>query len=334
MYYDDEYIEYNDYIESVELISEVFSEKVITEVLTTAGLVSEKSPKYSGNMEKLVFVYGNDKEVYSSSEIKFTERIHLVYMYSDFSKSLQQGNMACRVIATKINENGYDAITACVAFEKIVDKALDGYNIFLFVTEDCVFFGCRIFDENEKYDCALSNPIRKEIKFEQILDEFSYTSGEKEFINYYQQVKYIVTSDQNVSLSYEDIIIRQMGIQQSYLDNLDEIGRMLGVDFTKEKARYWDVFNKESEKSFISVLEEIYESLSFIKSNRVNIYEMLFEADEMLKRAETIETENERLALAVTNEYKDEDNVLDDEMKSLLDNPEEMIKLLKKRRGL
>ena len=334
-YYDDdydEYIEYNDRIEPVGLVSEVFSEKVITEVLTTAGLVLEKSPKYAGNMERLVFVYGDDKEVYSSAEIQFTENIAHVYMYSDFNKTLRQENMACRVIAAKIEAEGYEAVVSCVAFEKIVNKALDGFNIFLFVTYDSVFFGCRIFKKYGKYDCALSNPIKMEYQLEQILDEFVYTSVVADFIDYYGQIQRIISLDQDETPSYEEMIMHRRGMCQSYLDDLDEISQALGVDFSREKARYWSVFNSEPEKSFISLLEEVCESLSFIKSNRVNTYEMLFEADEMMRQAEATEAERERLILATVQEYSDEDDNPDDEVRSLLDNPEEMIKLLKKRK--
>lgn len=332
-YYDDdydEYIEYNDRIEPVGLVSEVFTEKVITEVLTTAGLVLENSPKYAGNMEKLVFVYGDDKEVYSSAEIRFTENIDYVYMYSDFNKTLRKGNMACRVIATKIEANGYEAATSCIAFEKIVNKALDGFNIFLFVTDDSVLFGCRIFEKNGKYDCTLSNPIKEEKQFEQVLDEFVYTADIEGFMDYYRQIRHIITSDQDNTPSYDEMIMHRRGMRQSYLDDLDEISQVLDVDFSWEKARYLSVFNSEPEKSFISLLEEVCESLSFIKSNRVNTYEMLFEADEMMRQAEATEAESERLILTTVQECSDED----DEVRSLLDNPEEMIKLLKKRKGL
>lgn len=336
-YYDDdydEYYEYDDRIEPVGLISELFSEKVITEVLITAGLVSERSPKYSGNMEKLVFVFGDENEVYSLSEIQFTEGIDQVFMYSDFNHSMRNGKMLCRVIATKIHEEGHDAITSCVAFEKIVNKALDGFNIFLFVTNDSVFFGCRIFDKNGKYDCALSNPILEETRFEEILDEFAYTAGIESFLDYYDQVRRIIKAGQDESPSYEDFLIRQQGIHQSYLSDLDEIGRSLGVDFSKEKARYIEAYNSKAEESFIALLDGVCESLSFIKSNCVNTYEMLFEADEMMRQDEATEVENERLVFEAAKEHRNQDVTSDEEVTSLLKNPEEMVKLLKKRRGL
>lgn len=336
-YYDDdnEYIDrYHESIEPVELVSEVFSEKTITPVLEAVGLVTEKSLKYAGNMERLVFVHGDDNEVYSSAEIRFTEKIRNVLMYSDYNKTMRQGFMACRVVAAKIDGVEHDAVTSCVAFEKIANKALDGFNIFFFVTDDSVFFGCRIFDKNGIYDCALSNPIKEQYQFEQILDEIAYVADTKKFMDYYGQIRNIISSDQDGSISYEDLLLKRRGVRQSYIDDLDAIGNALGINFSKEKERYCNMFTDESEESFVVLLDSVCESLAFIKSNRVNTYEMLFEADEMMRQAEQAEAENERIAIAVAQENGGSDDVSDEEARSLLDNPEEMIKLLKKRRGL
>lgn len=337
-YYDDddsEYIDrYHERIVPVELISESFSEADITNALQSAGLILEKTPKYTGNMERLVFVYGDDNEVYSSAEIKYTEKVDKVFMYSDFNKTMHQGAMVCRVIAAQINEKGHEAVASCVAFEKIVNKALDGFNIFFFVAEDSVFFGCRVFEKNSKYDCALSNPIKEEHVFEQMSEDLMYSSDMERFMDYYGHIRSIITSDQDDSLSYEDILLRRRGMTQSYLDDLDAIGDALGVDFSGEKERYSNMFNEDQEESFIAILDTVCENLAFIKSNRVNTYEMLFEADEMMRQAEQVEAENEKMSQTEFQEREDNDDTSDDEARALLEDPEEMIKLLKKRRGL
>ena len=94
------------------------------------------------------------------------------------------------------------------------------------------------------------------------------------------------------------------------------------------------MFESDSIASFATLLEEVEDSLSFIKSNRVNTYEMLFEADEMMRQAEEAEAENERLAVQAALENPVSDDIHDTEAETLLDDPEEMIKLLKKRRGI
>ena len=329
---DNEYYEYNEIIEPVELVLETFSDRNITEVLEGAGLVSEKTPAFSGNMERLVFVYGDDNEVYSAAERRFTERVNSVIMYSEFNKTMKQGPMVCRVIAAKIDEEGHEAVTSCVAFEKIVNKALDGFNIFFFVTDDSVFFGCRVFDKNGKYDCALTDPIKEQGRFEEKLEEFAYTIDGDNFLEYYKQIRAII-SNQDYGPNYEDLMIRKRGFRQSYLDNLDAIGESLGVNFSKEKERYNSAFGEIPEESFIELLDSVCDSLSFIKSNRVNTYEMLFEADEMMRQAEQTEAENDKMVDKNAQESNTDEST-DMEAKALLDDPEEMIKLLKKRRGI
>lgn len=339
-YYDDDeyyenYYEYDDRVEPVSLTVEDFSEKVLTDVLSSAGLISDSRPKFNGAMEKLVFMYGEDSEVYSPAEIRFIERIGDVLVYPDFTKKLNQGNMVCRTIAAKLNCCGDDALRACVSFEKIIDKALDGFNMFLFVAEDSVFFGCRIFDKSRKRNCALSRPISDENTFEQMVDELSFLTGLETFMEYYDHYQHVITDDQIENEDYEHMIMRRRGMQLSYLEDINEIEQGIGVDMSKEKERYWRMFYDEPEETFASLLEEVDESLSFIKSNRVNTYEMLFEADEMMRQAEQAEAENERLAQAAATEFhKRSDPESDEEAQALLDDPEEMIKLLKKRRGL
>lgn len=340
-YYDDDdeyyanYYEDKERVEPVSLIGEDFSEKDVGDVILLAGLTSENRPKYSGTMEKLVFLYGDDSEVYSPAEIRFIDSIEDVFVYPDFTKMLKQGSMVCRAIATKFDCSGYDALRACISFEKIINKALEGFNIFFFVTEDNVFFGCRIFDKSGKRDCALSNPIADEFEFEQLIDELAFLNRLDSFMEYYNHFQLMITKDQNENEDYEHMIMRYRGIQMSYLDDICKIEHDMGLNMSKEKERYWSMFYDEPEESFVSLLEEVEESLSFIKSNRVNTYEMLFEADEMMRQADKIEAENVRLAAqSVLHVANHADSESDEEAKALLDDPEKMIKLLKNRRGI
>lgn len=339
-YYDDDgyygdYHEYDDSVEPVSITAEDFSETILIDILSSAGLISGQRPKFKGTMEKLVFMYGEDSEVYSSAEIRFIENIEEVWVYPDFVKILNQGNMICRTIVTKFNCSGYDALKACVSFEKIIDKALDGFNIFFFVTEDSVFFGCRIFDKSGKRNCALSKPISDENILEQMVDELSFLTGIESFMDYYGHYRHVITDNQIENEDYEYMIMRRRGMQLSYLEDINELEEDMGVDMSREKERYWRMFYDDPEETFASLLDEVEESLSFIRSNRVNSYEMLFDADEMMRQAERAEAENEKFTQTVVTEpYKQNDIEADKEAQALLDDPEEMIKLLKKRRGL
>jgi len=333
-YYEESYDGYNERIEPVNLAAEECTESDITDALLTAGLIAEKKPRLVCNMEKLVFVHGDPNEVYSPLEIRFTESIPEVYVYPDFFMELNQGKMVCRVIATKIGCDGYNALKACVSFEKIIDKAIDGFNIFFFVTDESVLFGCKVFDKTGKSDCTLSKPIMSQLEFEQIQDELSFLLKNNEFIDFYNYYCRIITGGNAVFEDYEMQIIKRRGLQLAYLEEIDKLGRDIGFDMIREKERYSQSFETDKEVSFATLLEEVEDSLSFIKSNRVNTYEMLFEADEMMRQVEKAEDENNRLISQVALVETVHASNDDDEAEALLDDPEEMIKLLKKRRGI
>lgn len=337
-YYDDDYEKiydgYEEHIEPVNLVAEICTESDITDALLTAGLISEKKPKLICNMEKLVYVHGDPTEVYSPIEIQFTENIDTVYVYSDFFMNLNEGSVACRVIAVRIDCDGYNALRACVLFEKIIDKALDGFNIFFFVTDESVLFGCKIFDKTGKRDCTLSKPIMSQMEFEQIQDELSFLGKYNEFMNFYNYYCKVITYGNSQDDDYEMLIIKRRGIQFTYLEEIDELSRDIGVDMTREKERYRQIFEESQVVSFAALLEEVEDGLSFIKSNKINTYEMLYDANEMIKQAEEAEAENDKLAIQAALENPVSEDVHDTEAEALLDDPEEMIKLLKKRRGI
>lgn len=332
--YEEEYYDYDDYIEPISIVANNCGEKEITDSLCATELITEKHARLECTMEKLIFAHGNQSEVYSMPEISFIESVEKVFVYTDFFMDLNQGKMACRVFATIIDVSGYDALKACVSFEKIVNKAFDGFNIFFFVTKDSVMFGCTVFDKTEKSDCFISKPIQNQAEFEQIQDEISFVCEIQNFKTFYSQFIQTITIDDNFDDYYENRIIKRRGMQFSYLEEMDSLGRETGLDTSFEKNRYRNGFETGLEISFQTLFEEVEESLSFIRSNRVNTYEMLFEADEMMKQAEETETINERLAQQSEEEPISNKSENDVEAEALLDDPEEMIKLLKKRRGI
>lgn len=154
-------------------------------------------------------------------------------------------------------------------------------------------------------------------------------------MHYYSNFQMIIMEGQDEYEDYEQMIMRRRGMQMSYLENISRIEQDMGVSMSKERERYQSMFYTEPKESFISLLKEVEENLSFIKSNRVNTYELLYEADEMMRQAEATEAENVRIAAQAdihSSENTDADS--DEEVNALLSDPEEMIRLLKKRRGI
>ena len=65
----------------------------------------------------------------------------------------------------------------------------------------------------------------------------------------------------------------------------------------------------------------------------MNTYELLFEAEKFMQRAEDAERTNTQEVEEIDDTVNEEDEI-DEEALALIDSPDEMIKLLKKRRGL
>lgn len=332
----DEYEDLPDYdyrIEPLSIVEEGFSAEALDALLMPTCLLPENTPAYIGNMEKLVFVLGNDSEVYSPEEIHFTEQVDSVIMYQDFEKSLSRGVMKCRVIAANIEQSGHNALKHCVAFEKITNKALDGFNIFFFITEDCAYLGCKIFDKTSTSDCIISNPIITDSQLESIIDELMSLSDSESFSDFYGQLSSLITSDRSEFINYEEKYIKKNNMSFTYYENILISGHTLSIPNYNSQCN--DEFGRDvPDLSFEDLLAETEEYLSFIKSNRVNTYEMLFEAEEMMMQAVRAEEENERLSNQENNVLSSEEYEIDSETSKLLNDPEEMIKLLKKKRGL
>ena len=330
--YEEVYGVYDEQLELINLVAEECTEKDITDTLMNTGFLIECKPKWVCTMEKIVFVYGNPNEVYSPNEIRFIESINDVYVYPEFFKNLNKGSMTCRVIAAQINCTEQEAIKACLSFEKIINKALDGFNIFFFVTRKATFFGCRIFDKTGKHDCILSKPVQLQSELERIQDEFSFLTITDDFMNFYEQYMQVIVDKGDKNDDYDNMIFQKKGIQFGYLDAIDKFGRDVGINMSTEKERYRQLFDKVTELSFLELVEEVEEDLGYIKSNRVNTYELLFEADEMMRQADI--AEKERNSILSQNSEVEHEEAIDAEIENAINDPETVIKLLKKKRGI
>ena len=247
---------------------------------------------------------------------------------------MKNGNMPCRVVATQIYGRESDALQLCFLFEKIINKALEGFNIFFFVTEDSIYFGHKLFDKTGTRDCAISMPIKTEIEFSQFKDELLFYIDEEDFIKFYDGLKNTIINSSFVRYNHESAFMKCCGIQESYLEKIDELEKETGFNVSLEKERYWNQFEEKHEVSFAEMLDDIENDLSYVKSNKVNTYEMLFEAEEMMKRAEEKENDNLKREEETEFEHLILENSYNLESDTMLDDPEELIKILKKQRGI
>ena len=303
------------------------------ELLMQAGIIPDKQLKYQLSMERLVFAEGDPNEVYTQLEIQFTERFPNVCVFREYEKQLNNGTITCRTISTTIESVGYEAICDCIEFEKIINKALDGFNIFFFVANECIYFGCRLYDKDSTKDCFLSFPLVYESELEAFLDGIMYCVDIDDFATYYANIVHSIAETTKEFDYYEDRQLRNRAKSIIYLEGLEDVERSLGIDCSSEKISYYESQEISVSERFSDQLSYAIDELSFIKSTKVNTYEMLFDADEMMRMALNAEEKMEKMS-AESTEAHTEPVDSDAEATALVNDPEEMIKLLKKRRGL
>lgn len=333
----DEYSIYDSYNEEIgeyltDIIERGFNIKDVTELLISLGIITDETIEYHGTMEKLIFLEGNEKEVYSSEEINFIECVDEVIVFQSFKKTINSSeSMICRPIAVKCNAIGPETIFECVYFQRVFNKAFDGFNMFFFFTGESLLFGCKILTRGYKYDCILSEPIKTEEHFGEIQEALITCTDNDSFIRYYSEFISAVFLIQSEPHDYERSKQRFYREKTNYINSLFEIGRQLQIDVSEEVNRYNSSLDTEEEKTFDELFMEAIDSSSFIKSNRVNTLELLFDAeDALLFSEESVKQINEEL-----NNGENNLKNADEEIEKLInENVDDAIKLLMKRKGL
>jgi len=297
-----------------------------TEILNYMGLVNGREICRVESLEKYIFLYGDEQEIYNSEERKFIKDVGNIYIYNEFRKKTKRGFIPCRIIAAKIETN--DSIKSCIFIMKEVNKAIDGFNIFLFKAGCEFYFGIRMFNEDPREDCALSTPIKSYEDFEIMCDKLLYLPEDDEFIPYYTVMVSATESNEDDFSG-----VKKREVQHSYLEVLSEIEQSYNVSLEWEKNRYYQSLEKECKVNFKEIIKEVCLELEFIESFKANTMEMLFEAEEMSLLSNETEEENNTFV----DQYKQErysKEIDDNNMKVYLDDPEIMIKLLKQQKGI
>lgn len=308
-----------------------YSVGIVAELLSRTGILIDGTTLYSGSLEQFVFLKGNTSEVYSKSEIDFIDSVSDFCVFKGFYKKTQRGMIPCRVLSARI-DNNMDIISAGIAFTKIMNKALDGMNIGFVVSEEGFLLTGRLFEKGDNIGCFVSDPIKTEEKYDEIASELLFCDLYTDFIEYYSYIKNTIHYHEDVLPLWEKSK-NSHRVPYAYIDELYELEKCLGVSFSREIDRSFNGDCEPIELPYGERVKECEEYLFKIESSRVNTMEMLFEAEEMEKLASEAEKKNdEMLQQDATSDV--EDHEIDEETKSLLSDPEYMIKILKKQRGI
>ena len=290
----------------------------------------DKTTQYAGSLEKFVFLKGNTSEVYSKSEIDFIDGIVDFCVFGEFYKKTKRATIPCRVVSARIDN--LDIISGGIVFTKIMNKALDGLNIGIVLSEEGILFTGRLFEQGNSIGCFVSNLIRTEIQYEEIASELIFGDLYDGFIEYYSYIKSVLHYTEEV-VPYGDTLRGAHRVPYMYVEELQDLEEHIGVSFAREIERCLIEDDEPRELPYSEQVKECEEYLFKIESSRVNTMEILFEAEEMERLASEAEQKNDEM-LQQSKVDENEENDIDEETKALLDDPEGMIKMLKKKRGI
>lgn len=307
-----------------------YSVDTVADLLLSTGFLIDRTTQYSGSLENFVFLKGNTSEVYSKSEIDFIDGVVDFCIFSDFYKKTRKGMIPCRIVSAKIDN--MDIVSAAIAFTKIMNKAIDGLNIGFVVSEEGILLTGRLFEQGKNIGCYVSDLIKTEKQYDEIVAELIFGDLYDSFIEYYSYIKSVIHYTEE-TVPYGDTLRGAHRIPYTYIEELQDLEARLGVSFAREIERC--VFENEEpeELSYCEKVKECEEYLFKIESSRINTMEILFEAEEMERLASEAEQKNAEM-LQQSNGDENTDNDIDEETKALLDDPEGMIKMLKKKRGI
>lgn len=307
-----------------------YSVDLVADFLLPTGLLIDRTTQYLGNLDRFVFLKGNMSEVYSKPEIDFIDGVNDFCVFEAFFKRTRKGLIPCRVVSAKIAN--MDIILAGIAFTKIMNKALDGMNIGFVISEEGILFTGRLFEQGNNIGCFVSDRIRTEEQYDEIVSELIFGDLYDGFIEYYSYIKNVLHYTEKI-IQYREVKRDSHRIPYAYIEELQSLEKNIGVSFAKEIERSFFENEESQELPYCEKVKECEEYLFKIESSRVNTMEILFEAEEMERLTLETEKRNDEM-LQQSNANDNEANVIDDETKALLDNPGEMIKMLKKKRGI
>lgn len=309
---------------------EYYSVDTVAELLLPTGLLIDKSTQYAGTFEKFVFLNGNKDEIYTRQEIEFISAVGDIAVFTEFHKEAKRGLIPCKVVVTR--NSILDPVEFSIAFTKIINKASDGFNICVVFSEEGIILTCRAYDSVGNNYC-LSDIIKTYDQMEEVYDDLMYSPDYDGFIEYYSYVRECVRF-KTAAVEYP---ARNRNIHRpayAYMDELWKVEHDTGVSFAAEIERCFWGFEEQYEETYADRVAEADEYLFKIESSRINTMEMLFEAEEMEKLATEVEQRNETMLMQNNVENENNSEEIDTETKALLDDPESMIKLLKKKRGI
>ena len=313
------------------LISDVSLENIYA-FLKACWLIEEGQTLIETTLERMVYTEGDPQEVYTQLERRIISSIASIVFYRTFQLESSAGRIFdCRFLVIELKSET-NAVYDSIAIMKIINKAFDGLNLFMFITTSGIHFGSSLLSsQNSSKDCKLSYAVNGKTNWELLADTLLYRNNSENIFDFYSGMVSIIDEIRNChSQDCEDINEwNYIDFENYYDSDLLEENNDVDVNALLSLCDNNGIVVDEDQAihEFEQEIDICMCELSGIKKAHVNPLEMLYEAEKASLSAELQETLSEHNDVA----FETSENSLDFE---LLDDPIALMKKLKKDRGL
>ena len=329
-------------VETYENLLESCTSQNTCAFLACCFLIEEGCTLRSDQLSRLIYTEGDQNEVYTQDERAFIKEFQAEISHFTYVKYARSRSIPCRVVSTSLVDS-QDPLYDGIKFMKIFNKAFDGLNVFLFVGTKGVFFGSTcIQSSNLKTDCLISPCITRNCNWAAVYDNLLYRDEDSDFYKYYYGIiNWIYSFRDCFSTNQEfddgDILLNYYTEDDD--DPVDSVAKMI----VHRGYGYCLSFNGSEgmpeEQDLIFDPDEFDEDVSYcmrelayIKTNRVNPLEMLFDAEMAYTQSQSAERDLEAQKMALDDESGM--STVDQINLEMLSDPIALMKKLKKERGI
>jgi len=311
--------------------------------LTCCFLIDEECTLRSDQLSRLIYTEGDQNEVYTQDERDFVKEFQPEVSHFAFVKQARSRSIPCRVVSTSLVDS-QDPLYDGIKFMKIFNKAFAGLNVFLFVGAKGVFFGSTCIQSSElKIDCLISPCITRNCNWAAVYDNLLYRDEDSDFYRYYYGIINWIYSFRDCFSTNQDSDDRDIPFSNYYTEDDDDpadsvakmivhrgYGYCLSIDGSEGMPEEQElIFDPEEFDEDVSCCMR---ELAYIKTNRVNPLEMLFDAEMAYTQSQSAEQELEARKMATDDES--DVSAVDQINLKMLSDPIALMKKLKKERGI
>lgn len=267
--------------------------------LKACWLIDDNQRFVGTTMERIIYAEGDQQEVYTRLERDIIGSVSSCVYSLPFQLESEAGSIDCRLIVIVLNSE-FNVIYDSIATMKIIDKAIDGFNLFVFISQTGLHFGCSsLTAQGSSTDCMLSYVINEKTDWELFSDTLLHRNDSHNMYMFYSGIVSVIEDIKNCQAQeVEKAILFRLSDFEDMYDNdpLEDPQIDFEEFFSCDTNEQEEPPPNANDDWFEQEVESYMSELAVIKKSHINPLEMLFEAENALNIAEqsTLEEKGER----------------------------------------